>query len=209
MSKRADAASPNWRPNRRPSDYESDPNLPTGPARHHPGCSGAGPISSRAVQWCLVPAPGLPERLPSACVGAGCLPRIVRFDHAIAIGRFSAPTGHLHGHTTLQAKLPHHAQPHPLYQCAVDRCPERSPSHSVLKGPAVVTIQDPGWLVTGVAGGGSWPAATAATLALAGQLTALARMCQLCRAAGSKAPKQPLQLRSVLSAGCSLPLDPG
>ena len=50
--------------------------------------------------------------------------------------------------------------------------------------------------------------ATAATLALAGQLTALARMCELCRPAGSKAPKQPLELRSVLSAGCSLPLNP-
>ena len=34
----------------------------------------------------------------------------------------------------LQAKLPHHAQPHLPYQRAVDRCPERSPSRSLLKG---------------------------------------------------------------------------
>ena len=35
--------------NRRPSDYESDRNLPTGPAQHHPGCSGAGSIPASAV----------------------------------------------------------------------------------------------------------------------------------------------------------------
>ena len=64
-----------WSPrsdsNRRPSDYESDRSLSTGPIQDHRGCSGAGPISFRAVLWGLVVAPGLPERLPPACVGAG------------------------------------------------------------------------------------------------------------------------------------------
>jgi hypothetical protein len=68
-----------WSPrsdsNRRPSDYESVPNLPAGPAQSHPGCSGAGPIPSDAVLWCLVSAPGLPERLPPSCVAPASLPR--------------------------------------------------------------------------------------------------------------------------------------
>ena len=68
-----------WSPrsdsNRRPSDYESVPNPPTGPAQTHPGCSGAGPIPSRPVLWCLVAAPGLPQRLPPCCVKPqhGCI----------------------------------------------------------------------------------------------------------------------------------------
>jgi hypothetical protein len=68
-----------WSPrsdsNRRPSDYESDRSLSTGPAQTHPGCSAAGPIPSGAVLCCLVSAPGLPKWLPPISVGAGCLPR--------------------------------------------------------------------------------------------------------------------------------------
>jgi hypothetical protein len=57
--------SPRRDSNPRPSDYESDRNPPTGPAHHHSGCSGAGPIPSRPVLYRLVVAPGLPERLPT------------------------------------------------------------------------------------------------------------------------------------------------
>jgi hypothetical protein len=67
-----------WSPrsdwNRRPSDYESDRNRPAGLVRDHRGCSGAGTISSSAVAWCSVVAPGLPERLPPCCGGAARLP---------------------------------------------------------------------------------------------------------------------------------------
>jgi hypothetical protein len=71
-----------WSPrsdsNRRPSDYESVPNLPTGPAQNHPGCSGTGPISSDAVPYCLVSAPGLPKGLPPRpALAAACLPWLV------------------------------------------------------------------------------------------------------------------------------------
>jgi hypothetical protein len=59
--------------NRRPSDYESDRIPPPGPAQTHPGCSGAGPISSRPVLCRLVAAPGLPQRLPAACIGVDFL----------------------------------------------------------------------------------------------------------------------------------------
>ena len=56
-----------WSPSRdsnpRPSDYESDRNLPAGLVQTHPGCSGAGPISSSVVMYRLVVTPGLPERL--------------------------------------------------------------------------------------------------------------------------------------------------
>src|SRR5215204_2793646 len=52
----------------RPSDCESVPTLPPGPAPDHPGCSGARAIPSSAVLWGLVLAPGLPERLPLSCV---------------------------------------------------------------------------------------------------------------------------------------------
>src|SRR4029453_15880194 len=45
------------------SHYESDRNLPTGPAQSRPGCSGAEPIPSRPLLWGLVSAPGLPNRL--------------------------------------------------------------------------------------------------------------------------------------------------
>ena len=68
-----------WSPrsdsNRRPSDYESDSTLPPGPVQTHPGCSGAGPIPSRPVPYRLVVTPGLPERLPPACVAPASLPR--------------------------------------------------------------------------------------------------------------------------------------
>jgi hypothetical protein len=61
-----------WSPRRdsnpRPSDYESDPNPPAGPAQAHPRCSGAGPIPSRPVLCRLVVTPGLPERLPPCWV---------------------------------------------------------------------------------------------------------------------------------------------
>jgi hypothetical protein len=57
--------SPRRDSNPRPSDYESVPSLPTGPAQTHPGCSGTGLISSDAVPWCLVSAPGLPQWLPT------------------------------------------------------------------------------------------------------------------------------------------------
>jgi hypothetical protein len=80
-----------WSPrsdsNRRPSDYESDRNLPTGPAQTHPGCSGTGPIPSRPVLYRLVVTPGLPERLPAVLPGAGELVLIWNVDHPIAIGR--------------------------------------------------------------------------------------------------------------------------
>ena len=63
-----------WSPrsdsNRRPSDYESDPNPPPGPAQTHPGCSGAGPISSSVVMYHLVVTPGLPQRLPTGAFAA-------------------------------------------------------------------------------------------------------------------------------------------
>jgi hypothetical protein len=58
----------------RPSDCESVPTLPPGPAPDHPGCSGTGPIPSSAVLRCLVLAPGLPERLPLSCVAPVNLP---------------------------------------------------------------------------------------------------------------------------------------
>jgi hypothetical protein len=58
-----------WSPRRdsnpRPSDYESVPSLPAGPAQTHPGCSSTEAISSRTVLWCLVSAPGLPKWLPT------------------------------------------------------------------------------------------------------------------------------------------------
>jgi hypothetical protein len=80
-----------WSPrsdsNRRPSDYESDRNLPTGPVQDHPGCSGTGPIPSRPVLYRLVVTPGLPERLPPVLPGAGELVLIWNVDHPIAIGR--------------------------------------------------------------------------------------------------------------------------
>jgi hypothetical protein len=61
-----------WSPRRdsnpRPSDYESDPNPPAGPAQAHPRCSRAGPIPSRPVLCRLVVTPGLPERLPPCWV---------------------------------------------------------------------------------------------------------------------------------------------
>jgi hypothetical protein len=58
-------SSPRSDSNRRPSDYESVPSLPAGPAQGHRGCSGAGTISSRPVPYRLVVAPGLPQRLPT------------------------------------------------------------------------------------------------------------------------------------------------
>jgi hypothetical protein len=58
----------------RPSDCESVPTLPPGPAPDHPGCSGARAIPSSAVLWGLVLAPGLPERLPLSCVAPVNLP---------------------------------------------------------------------------------------------------------------------------------------
>ena len=78
-----------WSPrsdsNRRPSDYESDRSLSTGPAQTHPGCSGAGPISSRPVLYRLVVTPGLPETLPP-CWVIRSLATTPSIEHPIAIG---------------------------------------------------------------------------------------------------------------------------
>src|SRR5829696_1835852 len=76
--------SPRRDSNPRPSDYESVPNLPPGPLQTHPGCSGAGPISSRAVLYRLVVTPGLPERLPHMLGERRTVLR--RLEHPIAIG---------------------------------------------------------------------------------------------------------------------------
>jgi hypothetical protein len=70
--------SPRSDSNRRPSDYESGPNLPTGPAQTHPGCSATGPIPSRPVLWCLVVTPGLPQRLPPPTSGDSMLASLRR-----------------------------------------------------------------------------------------------------------------------------------
>jgi hypothetical protein len=70
----------------RPSDYESDRTPPTGPVQDQRGCSGAGPIPSRAVLWCLVVTSGLPERLPRGWVSAAPCPWLQHLDHPVAIG---------------------------------------------------------------------------------------------------------------------------
>jgi hypothetical protein len=97
--------SPRRDSNPRPSDYESVPSLPTGPAQDHRGCSGAGAISSSAVLCRRVAATGLPGRLPVPCIGVDMLALARRCEHPIAIRR-SRPQATLRGlwHWQLEAR---------------------------------------------------------------------------------------------------------
>jgi hypothetical protein len=72
----------------------------------------------------------------------------------------------------------------------------------------LVTIQDPGWLVTGVAGG--WIAASGHRChpRVGWPANRAWPDVRVVQTGGKQGAQAPLELRSVLSPGCSLPLDP-